>query len=1172
MGISLTKWTEEQQKAINIRDKSLLVSAGAGSGKTAVLVERIIMIIIEDKIDVRRLLVVTFTKAAAEEMRIRIYKALKHKLKEGIEGPERDFVNMQLNNLSMASISTIHSFCSSVIKRYYHIIGVDAHVRIGDESQMAIIKEKAMDSLMEGEYEKGDEKFFYLLDAYNNKRTDLPFRKLIDKMYSFLINRPFPREWTNEALSRFHMSMEDLDDSIYMKQFKENNRSGLRSAKKHINIAREMANMITNNEGVMKILNEERAQVESLIIALDKGYEEFYRVLMDVNFSTLRVKCDDLELKDSLVYHRNREKDIIKKIIENTKYNSPGETIEEINEISSYMDYLIELVFKYNELFSYMKKDKGIMDYNDLEHNCIAILSNDKIANELRGFFEFVFVDEYQDSNEIQDTIIQRIKRDNNMFFVGDVKQSIYRFRMADPTLFINKEGEFSSKERFSYQERVALNKNFRSIPPVVDGINKIFENIMTPYVGEVKYDEKAKLYPVQEVKSNHAREGVEMILVDNDIDKNDSNYEISQLEAEAHCIADKILELTKEQIFDSELNAQRNITYKDMVILLRTTRNRSESYYQVLKNRGIPVFAESQTGYFETIEIRLIVEMLKVIDNRYDDIPLLSVLRSPFFNFSVEEIAEISIGKGKSYLYDCIKIYIRENVHDSLAHKLIEFLRKVESWKKQSTYIPIHELIWKILIESGYQYYISGMPDGEQRVANVLMLVDRARAFSESNIKGLFNFVKLIEGIHTTKKDMSTAKTIGSMENTIKIMSIHKSKGLEFPIVFIGDMGKGINFQDSRENIILHKELGICPNYVNVENRSYNPTFFKSVAKDRLNLETLSEEMRVLYVAMTRAKEILYLVGSAKKVTDKMEKTWTNPLDEYMVSKANNYLDWIIPVILQTNDHNIKLTNIRMSQVIGDVEERGVYKQGVLAYFNNIEQYGEISNDIRNKLEWKYPDEQGSNIPSKISLTDYIKGETIDKLKNIRISNTLETPKFLSKDKTGAQKGTILHFIMQTLDLNAIKENYDNLKDEIKNQINLMIQNELIKKEDVEGYFISKIQLFFLSKLGQRMLHSDNIFREKPFNLEKDIPGEDSSSVLIQGVIDCFFQEDSQYVLVDYKSDYYGNEMEKMILVDRYSNQLMIYKEAIENITGRIVKESYLYLFYKNEIKEISI
>lgn len=1168
-------WTENQQRAIDTRDKSLLVSAAAGSGKTAILVERIVKIIIEDKVDVDRLLVVTFTKAAAEEMRIRLYKKLMDTMEE--EGTNRSFLNRQIAKLSGASISTLHSFCLDITKKYFQVIDLDPGLRIGDETQIGILKDKALEELLEEEYEKEDERFIDLLEMFNNRRDDQEIRNIMNKLHLFLMNRPFPKEWINKSLKNFTVNLDTFNKSNLYKEYKASTEKKVSSAKVEITQALQMANTLEGNDKAIHILQDEDHQIDLIVKNLDKGYEFYYQSLENVNFSTLRIKTEDVDLKDKIVEHRNSAKEIVKKLQESLQYHSPTTMMGDIAEMEPVIGYLLHLVLQYDHVFQEKKVERRLMDFNDMEHYTLKILQDSEVREELRKQYEFIFVDEYQDSNEIQDTIISSIMREDNVFFVGDVKQSIYRFRMADPTLFLEKQISFSNGKDDT-KETIHLNQNFRSRQKIIDFINLLFENTMSQYIGEVEYDKDAKLY--LGAQQAPLEEKVEITIIENDKDNIPSEelMEIGKIEGEALFIANKIKGLLKEEIYDKDIDDYRSLEYKDMVILLRTTHQWSDLYYEVLNQQGIPVYAESQTGYFDSLEIRLIIELLKLIDNSYQDIPLISVMKSPVFSFTIEELTEIRLMDKKSSFFDAVKVYSLHK-NDDLSHRLKTMIEKIELWKKQCRYMPLNDFIWKLLVETGYYYYISAMPGGLQRQANVRMLIDRAKQYTESNINGLFNFIRLVESLRETKRDLTSAKIIGPNENVIRIMSIHKSKGLEFPVVFVGGLGKNMNLQDIRDSIILHKDLGVCPNYVNLSERRYCPTIYKTIAKEKLQLETLSEEMRVLYVALSRARDYLYLVGTVNKLETSIQKKWSNTLSEYSVSTARSYLDWIMPVVLKDrNDEESQekcftLEYKKLSEIIRTLKvEQLEGKWDLIKYWDGLkkEKKSTVYQDVNKKLSWFYDYEKESNMPTKATVTELKTLKENRNIERIRVNDIFNLPKFQrQREKTGAERGTILHFILQHLDLEKMITVEKSLKEEINDQISQMIEKQILKEEDVDSFLVPKITKYFMCPLGQRMLKAQKVYREKAFNYKTYI-GDSKDYMLIQGIIDCYFLEGEEYVLIDYKSDYYSDESDMKNLIQNYTPQLDLYKRAIEELTSKNVRETYIYLFHKNEYVEI--
>ena len=1087
-------------------------------------------------------------------------------------------MSRQIAKLSGASISTLHSFCLDVTKKYFQVINLDPGLRIGDETQIGILKDKALEELLEEEYEKEDEQFIDLLEMFNNRRDDGEIRNIINKLHLFLMNRPFPQEWIHKSLESFKMDLEDFNKSAFYEEYKLSTKRKLNSAKIEISEALQMANTLEDNEKAIHILQDEDRQIDLILRDLNIGYEFFYKSLESAIFSTLRIKTDDVDLKEQIVGQRNSAKDIVKKLQENLQYNPPHTMMEDIAQMEPVIGYLLHLVLKYDQVFHEKKLERRVMDFNDMEHYTLRILQNQEVREELRHQYEFVFVDEYQDSNEIQDTIISSIMREDNVFFVGDVKQSIYRFRMADPTLFIKKQLSFS-EEKESDKETIALNQNFRSRQKIIDFINLIFENTMSEYVGEVKYDEEAKLYLGAEQVP--LAERVEITVIENDKDNIPSEelMEIGKIEGEALFIVSKIKELLEEKVYDKDIEDYRSLDYKDIVILLRTTRQWSDLYYEVLNQQGIPVYAESQTGYFDTLEIRLIIELLKLIDNSYQDIPLISVMKSPIFSFTIEELTQIRLVDKRVSFFDAVKVYIMSK-DDSLSHRLKDMIGKIELWKKQCRYMPLNDFIWKLVVETGYYYYISAMPGGIQRQANIRILIDRAKQYTESNINGLFNFIRLVENLRETKRDLSSAKIIGPNENVIRIMSIHKSKGLEFPVVFVGGLGKNMNLQDIRESIIAHKDLGICPNYINLEERRYCPTIFKTVAKEKLQLETLSEEMRVLYVALSRARDYLYLVGTVNKLENAIEKKWSNRLSEYSISTGRTYLDWIMPVVLREKncigeeENCFTLEYKNLSQIINKLKTQQLEgKWDLIRYWEGLEKKGSspIYKTIEEKLSWSYDYEKESDMPTKATVTELKKAQEDKRINTIRVNDTFNLPKFQrQKGMTGAQRGTVLHFILQHLDLGGLRDLQGSYKEEIEVQIDEMIKKQILNKEEVDDFFAPKIAKYFLSPLGQRMLQGRKIYREKAFNFKANVE-ESEDYMLIQGIIDCYFLEGKDYILIDYKSDYYCDEEDKAALILNYTSQLQLYKKAIEELTKKKVKETYLYLFHKNQAVKIT-
>ncbi|MGL5085500.1 MAG: helicase-exonuclease AddAB subunit AddA, partial [Clostridium sp.] len=912
-----------------------------------------------------------------------------------------------------------------------------------------------------------------------------------------------------------------------------------------------------------------------------------------------------------------------------------------IKNVYPYMKMLGEITLEFSHRFASKKKEKNILDFNDLEHLCLKILiSKDdegnikpsKVAEGFKEYFDEVLVDEYQDSNNVQETIIELVSRkisDNpNVFMVGDVKQSIYRFRQAKPELFLQKYNEYPLAEGGA-NRKVQLYKNFRSRDEVISGVNYIFKKVMSSIVGELEYTDEEALNLGASYKENLDENTISAgpielhILDKSGLASNDSKgdfesegessaeeeEDLDSMTLEARIVAKRINELfsvvdeKQYKVIDKATGDYRPLKYKDIVILLRATKGWSEVFLEELGSAGIPVYADTGAGYFESIEIRTIMAILKIIDNPMQDVPMISVLRSPIMGFSADELADIRLLNKDDYFYEIIKkIYNSEyEVSQELKSKCDYVIESLNKWRKKSIYTPIDEFIWHIYMDTSYYGYVGAMPNGKLRQANLKILFQRAKQYEQTSFKGLFNFINFINKLRKSSGDMGSAKILGENEDVVRIMSIHKSKGLEFPVVFTSGVGKQFNLMDLNNAILYHDELGFGPEYVDLEKRNSYSTLPKEAIKKRIRLETLSEEMRILYVAFTRAKEKLIITGATRNL-EKTLSSWTSSaaLDEEIiipseVLKGKSYLDWIgmalckhrngdklrdyvgAPLDLVTNDLSTwevkfwtkgDLVGDGKNEVVDKVEEEN------LLITKKIEV---VDKEIERRLGYKYKYFASGKLPSNISVSDLKRAayeEEEDEFQVVKIYGEKEIikPRFMQEEKglSPAQRGTIIHFIMQKIDFNRVSSIA-----EINEQLEEMRANDLLTEEEIKIVRPIKIQLFFKSSLGKRMLVAYNnnymVQRELPFftevcstDVDKSLPKEiyENEMVRLQGIIDCFFEEEDGIVLLDYKTDYVeeGNEEE---LRERYKMQIQYYKDAIEKITGKNVKQSYLYLFY---------
>ena len=1247
-----TKWTNEQAQAIKTRNCNLLVAAAAGSGKTAVLVERIIKIITneENPVDIDKLLVVTFTSAAAAEMRERIATAISKELEKS---PNSKNLQRQLTLLSRANITTMHSFCLEVIKNYFYTIDLDPSFRIGDETEATLMKNEIIEELFDEYYEEENEDFKDLLEAYSGSKDDEKLKEMILSLHRFSMSGPWPEKWLIEKAEVFNINtLEELDKTEWVKVLKDSLRVEIRG---FLNMYKKALEIIEYTDGLspyLEAFNSDYGYLYNAYESLNEDLTSVYNALNAITFITLK------RLKKSEVLDENAQETVkairegvkkkVKSLIESSFEFTPGEALDGIKEVYPFMKTLANITVEFAKRFDEKKREKNILDFNDLEHLCLKILIDrdeenniipSNVAEHFRNYFDEVLVDEYQDSNDVQETIINLVSRrlgDNpNVFMVGDMKQSIYRFRQAKPKLFKDKYDSYSEEDE-SKDRKILLYKNFRSRQEVIDGANYIFKMVMSEVVGELEYTDKEALnlgasFEIPKDEKQVVGGEIELHIIDksglvkeenNDFNEDDSEQakedeeDIDGITLEAKVVAKRIKELFEErdgkkfQVFDKDTKEYRDVKFKDIVILLRATKNWAEIFLDELGSEGIPVYADTGSGYFESIEIRTIMSLLKVIDNPLQDVPMIATLRSPIVGFSAEELSDLRLLNKDLYFYEVIKcVYDNEfEVSDELRFKCVNFIDNLSKWRDRAIYTPIDEFIWYLYMDTGFYGYVGAMPNGKLRQANLKILFQRAKQYESTSFKGLFNFINFINKLRKSSGDMGSAKVLGENEDVVRIMSIHKSKGLEFPIVFTSGTGKQFNLMDLTNSILYHEELGFGPNYVNLETRNSYSTLPKEAIKKKIRLETLSEEMRILYVAFTRAKEKLIITGASSNLKKDIKK-WVSAasLDENIVLpsevlKGKSYLDWIAMAMCKHRDgeklreivDNYQGTNKDELSTWGikfwtkdlltvDKILEAVDKNEEEDLFKNSKDIV-VGKEIKRRLDYKYKFIEGAMLPSNISVSDLKKkdftyGDDIPGIVEVFKEKEIIKPRFLKEEKglSAAERGTIMHYVMQRI-------NYDRVNsiNEIKNQIEEMVLDNSLTEKEANSIWHKQILNFFRSDLGKRLLKAYKegrmVSRELPFFTELSSTEYDKSldekiykneKIRLQGIIDCFFEEEDGIVLLDYKTDYVEEGQEEKI-IERYKSQLKYYKDALEKITGKVVKETYLYLFKLD--KEVSI
>ena len=1175
-----------------------------GSGKTAVLVERIINKIVNEKIDIDKLLVVTFTNAAASEMRARIMDAIYKYLEEK---PEDEHMQKQTILMGKSNICTIHSFCLDVIKNNFYEISISPNFRIGDQTEIELLKQEVLEDMFEEKYIEENKEFLDLINTYTNYRGDEPLKEIILKIHRFIQASPFPEEWLEEKIEEFNLKQNLETDfsntawgKILINVFEDDLYSciiELKSIKKDLDKFIEL-------EKFSKTISSDIEKLEELKSNRD-SWDKLYELSNSLKWDTWpRDSKIVIEQKEIAKEKRDNVKKKFSKIRDKILICDSRRANEDISSMYNIMYAIKNIIIEFIQKYQEAKKEKNIVDFSDIEHFTLKILLEKKedkyiptkTAEKYMEKFEEIAIDEYQDSNLVQEYILNAVSRGNNIFMVGDVKQSIYKFRQARPELFINKYETYKLKEQKNESDslKIQLFKNFRSRKNVLDITNFVFENIMSKQLGDINYNEKEYLNlganfeePQEECNFAGKTELAIIDLKESEDEQKEENENIEDIVVEAKLVADKIQELinSKYKVYDKKIG-YRDISYKDIVILLRATSNLAPIYERELNNLNIPVFSDVGTQYLETVEIQTIMSVLKIIDNPMQDIPLVSVLRSPIGKFDDNDLIQIKLqGSHKKYDY-FYEILLEASKNEKLPinKKIRDFLEQLEKWRKQREYLALDELIWQIYLDTGYYNYVSLMPNGVLRQANLNILFEKAKEYEKSTFKSLFNFINFIDKLKTNNGDMDSAKLIGENEDVVRIMSIHKSKGLEFPVVFLCSTAKKFNMQDLNDNILLHQDIGIGPKYIDYERRIEYNTLAKIAIAKKIKTETISEEMRILYVALTRAKEKLIITGLSKDI-EKEQKKKKDLLETYNEKNINpnilknykSYLDWIELVYLNNINEMKYIIDLKIYTKDELLQKWNKEENESIEETDEIKGLEEISENKKLKeiLDWKYKNIEASTIQAKTSVSKIkeIENKNLEFIFEDKIEynvQNMKKPKFLqnSVNITNAQIGTLMHLCIQKLD-----EKQDYTYEKIENLIEKMIQNEIITKQEAEKININKLLSYTKSDLYKNLKKAKEIHKEQPFYM--NIPANEiydvniEEKILVQGVVDLYYiDENDNIILVDYKTDYVKKDEKE--LIEKYQKQLSIYKQAIEEALQKEVYKTYIYSIYLDKSIEL--
>lgn len=1283
------QYTEDQKKAIEARHRNILVAAAAGSGKTRVLVDRIIAQLLARECSVDEMLVVTFTNAAATEMRERIDKALQKKLLETDDRETAAWLERQIVLLSGASICTFHAFCQKVIRQNIDAIDVDPQFRLASDQEMVLMRRDVLEELLESSYKMPEDEtgkvkwqdFLEFVDDYGDDHGDEAVYEAVLKLYHFCQSQPFPKAWLRQQQERYEAEAAEFWQTPWTATIVEA-------------VGREIERSIHAYEAACALVRtgvrpevEEKAllaawqpYVEYLQSCIEKleevqtayrtalaeekpgGWDALCAAAKSWKQPVLRGKKYEA-LRDAFPDIRKtfeKSRDEAKKIFTDARDRYLAETeasvLEDIRACSATVRRYVDLTTAFIDALQAAKKERNVLDFSDLEHFALAVLCRDPealagaseadfrgergkalrtdAAEDLREKYAVIMVDEYQDTNGVQEAILNLIARADNRFTVGDVKQSIYRFRLADPYLFQAKYDAYPENPGAEDMDQlITMKQNFRSRAEVLAPINFIFDQVMTREAMEIEYDEKSRLYPgASYPEAEHTLKGpmeldiilrgepeqpVEGLSQAADAEDETGGEELEGFELEAQHIADRIAGLMESgyRIFDKDAGGYRPLAYRDIAVLLRAVKGKANTLLELLRKNSIPAYADVDGGYFEANEVRLVLALLKAIDNARQEIPLAAVLVSPIGGFTMEELARLRMSVPDEDLFGALlRSHSPETpLEEGLADRAADFCAALNRWRSYAVSHSVPELIWKLYRETGYYDYVGGLKGGLLRQANLRMLADRAAEYEKTNYRGLFRFLRFLEDLRKRDTDLSVARTLGASEDVVRIMSIHKSKGLEFPVVIVVDIAKGFNQLDARGTFLLHKELGIGPRLVersDVGRQMYDTLPYQAIAA-RIVAETKAEEMRVLYVAMTRAREKLILTGTMaaakwEKQAERYARSLSSrelALPDDMIREAGSYLDWIAPAVARHTDGAAirEAAGADWGEMLDAVEPDAHFAVHLLAAdkiqpHEEEEALDELLQAVRagkelpasperemveHRLGWHYGAEALPGITAKMTVSEikqrFAEAQREDEPASLPAVQPAEPaiwrrPQFLQQKGrlSGAERGTLMHSIMQNLDLHG-----DLTREGLRAQVALMEEKGLIAAGHESAVNYTSIERFCSSAIGQRMKRAARVWRELPFS--RMIPvgevnpaySESAEKIFIQGVIDVLFEEaDGSLVLLDYKTD---RDTAPDKIRRRYAKQIELYREAVESILGKSVKESILFLLHDGTSLHIS-
>ncbi|HWS29416.1 MAG TPA: helicase-exonuclease AddAB subunit AddA [Clostridia bacterium] len=1169
-----TKWTKEQTEAIE-REGNLLVAAAAGSGKTAVLTERIARLIYEGA-DVNEFLVVTFTRAAAGEMKKRIAKRLAEAAAEA-DGELAARLYHAAVGVGQANISTIHSFCTQVLRRHFHMAGIDPNFRVADDADIALMREDALDELTEEFLETEEDAFKRLCEMFGSQGE---MREAVLKIHTFMYAKPDPFAWLSNAAGLYRTPEEDILSLPHAKLLLKSSRRALAREIERYSRARDLA--ADEDPKAAATMDSELLSLRAVLLCED--ILSYHTALSCVEFAALRwTKGTPDEIKNPAKAARDACKKVYNKQLMECAVDVKKEA-ERMAYTAERLDTLIEFLRAFSKRLDEKKAEARAVDYGDLEHLTLKLLENESIAAEYREKFRYIFVDEYQDSNAVQESILKKLCRKDNLFFVGDVKQSIYRFRLAEPKLFLEKYAEYGAERGGTL---VDLNANFRSAKNVVDTVNAVFSRVMSKEGAEIEYGSRAALlhgrgddlYGSAELCLVEKSRPDTALFMEDEIDADDFDEEDATLEqddadelsdmedaeAEARVAAGRIHALMASmRMKDVKTGELRALKYGDIAVLHPKPKRTAAAWVETLSACGVPAYAQLKGGYFDAVEVQVFLDLLRVLDNRRQDIPLAAVLRSPIGGFSTLELIELRAEHKTGLLFDALSDVLAYDT--PLARKSRTFLEKIARWHEDAALCGLEELLGRLLEDTGYYDFSAALPGGQTRKKNLDALFSMARAYENNGARGLSGFLRFMDRIKNTDS-VGEAQTAGA--DVVRVMSIHAAKGLEFPVVILAGMSGRFNERDANSHLILDAELGIGIRPVMRGVRAQT-LLFKAVRENRKFLDT-AEQMRLLYVGMTRARDALLMLAAVQNTQKEIEKALV-PLTPLHVADKKRFLDWTLAALMDTPCANTIRKNLGLNTIEGGafcsialawpdggINSLNAVDEGAFRAFLKRAQNTDTSM-LEKPFSWEYAYKDAVTLPSKVSVTAL--SQTLSALR--------EAPDFYKPQKpTPAERGTATHLLMEHLSLK------EHTPETVEEELDALIRRGVLTREEAAVVSTTQVADFFSSPLGKRLLRAETAERELEFNCR--IPASElmdvnsGEPVLLQGVIDCCFLEDDAWVLIDYKTDYIAPNTPLSEAAQKHARQIALYARALNILTKKPVKEYYVHFLRTGESVRIT-